>query len=154
MWLNGFNDNHTLDKVVQHNFYGTVTLGGLYAEEFGELYCPCSTCEAIPSIKVVENALRGPLVRALELTKTYSDLIIMKNIRTSDGCNDAMVCQRLEDSIPPTNMNAGPSATLYQYSESDGIVTGIVPSPHSMLSLSTGSSFGAEETKAYSMPPL
>ncbi|KAE8905546.1 hypothetical protein PF005_g8535 [Phytophthora fragariae] len=58
LWLNGFNDYDASDKVVQHNVYSTVTLNGLYAEEFSELYRPYSDIPRITAVETVVSAAR------------------------------------------------------------------------------------------------
>ncbi|KAE8966362.1 hypothetical protein PF007_g25831 [Phytophthora fragariae] len=107
------------DKVVQHNGYGTVSIDGFYAEEFGKLY---RSCGDIPRTVTVKNVYAvNPLVSVVTVNKNYGDKATLSNIRikTSNGNSDVKVCQWSQGGSTPSNLGDGPSGTLCQYSESD-----------------------------------
>ncbi|KAE9282965.1 hypothetical protein PF008_g27522 [Phytophthora fragariae] len=114
------------DKVVQRNGNSAVKTNDLCVEEFDESVRSGGDIPRIVTAGIVLSA--ASVVSDLELTMTYDDQAILKNIivQTSDG--------------------------RILYSESNGIVTGAAPS-RTTSSLSTGTSFGVKED-SYHMQPV
>ncbi|KAE8893068.1 hypothetical protein PF003_g23149 [Phytophthora fragariae] len=114
------------DKVVPRNGNSAVKTNGLCVEEFDESVRSGGDIPRIVTAGIVLSATS--VVSDLELTMTYDDQAILKNIivQTSDG--------------------------RILYSESNGIVTGAAPSCITS-SLSTGTSFGVKED-SYHMQPV
>ena len=113
---------HASDKVVQHNGYGTVKIKGFFVQNFGKLYRSCGTCGNIRRTVTVEDVYAvDPLVSIVTVNKNYGDQATLSNIhiKTTNGRNDAAVCEWTQGNLRPSNLGEGPLNTLCQYSKSD-----------------------------------
>jgi hypothetical protein len=110
------------DKVIQHNGYGTVKIDGFYAETFGKLYRSCGTCGDRQRFVYVSNVYAvNPDVSIVTVNENYGDEAVLSNIYIKSDSDDYDVCAWSEgnEDGEPTELGAGISDPLCQYSESD-----------------------------------
>ncbi|KAF1314604.1 Polysaccharide lyase, partial [Globisporangium splendens] len=108
------------DKIIQHNGYGTVTIDGFYAEDFGKLYRSCGTCGSIQRKVTVSNVyVVDPSVSVITVNQNNNDQATLSNIKVKTSKKSIPICQWSKASSDPVTVGSGPSGTLCKYSTSD-----------------------------------
>jgi hypothetical protein len=108
------------DKIIQHNGYGTVTIDGFYAEDFGKLYRSCGTCGSIQRKVTVSNVyVVDPSVSVITVNQNNKDQATLSNIKVKTSKKSIPICQWSKASSDPVTVGSGPSGTLCKYSTSD-----------------------------------
>ncbi|KAF4027669.1 Pectate lyase [Phytophthora infestans] len=109
-----------VDKVIQHNGYGTVSIEGFYVEDFGKLYRSCGTC-GYKGLKVnVKNvyAVDGR-VSVVTVNENWGDQATLENIKIKG--KKINVCSWSDGTTSggePEEAGAGPKGNVCKYSPS------------------------------------
>lgn len=109
-----------VDKVVQHNGGGTVSIEGFYVEDFGQLYRSCGTCGEINNRRVIVKNVYAVNGHAgiVKLNQNLGDHATLENIRIEGKRIDVCSWTDGTSNGDQDEAGAGPSGDLCDYSPS------------------------------------
>jgi hypothetical protein len=113
-----------VDKVLQHNGGGTVTINNFYVENFGKLYRSCGNCgESFDRHVEITNLLaRAPGGALVGVNSNFGDTATLRNIFMIDGARAIQTCERYTGNTSgdePVRNGVGPDGQTCLFQSSD-----------------------------------